>query len=123
MPRFFKDNSNNANRALQIWQVLISNATNRQTLTYGILAKLMGYAGAGVLADPLGHIMYYCQQEGLPPLTVIVVNQETGLPGEGLIGAELNADREKVFSYDWFSVVPPTPEELRQAFKAKGKNS
>lgn len=33
----------------------------------------------------LGSIMYYCQQHQLLPLTVIVVNQTAGRPGEGLI--------------------------------------
>ncbi len=60
--------------------------------------------------------MYYCDQNGLPPLTVIVVNQETGLPGVGLITAEdLNASREEVFGFDWYGLFPPTPEEFDQA--------
>lgn len=60
----------------------------------------------------------YCQQNQLPPLTVIVVNQKTGLPGEGLTDVELNADREAVFNYDWFNLYPPSPEELAAAYKA-----
>jgi hypothetical protein len=117
MATFFDEGPTHATRALQIWQILISAAHNRQTLTYGRLAAMLHFKGADVLATPLGHITHYCQQNGLPPLTVLVVNQETGLPGEGLIGADLNADREKVFSYKWFGVFPPTPEELRVAYR------
>jgi alkylated DNA nucleotide flippase Atl1 len=121
--KLFNDNPSHSTRALQIWQILIAKASNRQTLTYGQLAKILGFQGAGTLAPILGHIMYYCQQENLPPLTVIVVNQKTGLPGDGLTNADLNADREAVFQYDWFGVFPPTPEELDQAHKIGFKNA
>ena len=114
--RKFSDEPNHPLRALQIWQILIGAAHNRQIITYGMLADILSYHGAGTLAQPLGHIMYYCQQNELPPLTILVVNQDTGLPGEGLTGAELNADRESVFRYDWYSLVPPTPDELREAY-------
>ena len=60
--------------------------------------------------------MFYCQQNEIPPLTILVVNQNTGLPGEGLTGADLNADREAVFNFDWYSIVPPTPEEFKEAY-------
>jgi putative restriction endonuclease len=116
MVRKFSDEPILPLRALQIWQILISAAHNRQILTYGMLAGMLGYEGAGVLAQPLGHIMYYCQQNKLPPLTILVVNQDTGLPGEGLTGADLNADRESAFRYDWYSIIPPTPEEFREAY-------
>ena len=76
MVTYFKDQPSNASRALQIWQILIGKAHNRQTLTYGMLAQLLGFKRAGTLAHPLGHIMHYCQLNNLPPLTVLVVNQD-----------------------------------------------
>ena len=85
MVKLFNDNSTHATRALQIWQILIAKASNRQTLTYGMLAQLLGFKGADVLAPILGHIMFYCQQNNLPPLTVIVVNQKTGLPTDWVL--------------------------------------
>jgi hypothetical protein len=52
--------------------------------------------------------MTYCANNELPPLTVLVVNQDTGLPGEGLTTLEeLNQDRESVFRFDWFALEPP----------------
>ena len=122
MVKFFKSNPTHPTRALQIWQILIAKASNRQTLTYGMLAQLLGFKGAGVLAPILGHIMFYCQQNNLPPLTVIVVNQKTGLPGKGLTDADLNADRETVFNYDWFDLYPPSPEELASAYEVGNKH-
>ncbi len=112
----FSDHSNRSYRALQFWLILIGTSKNSQILTYGMVADILGYEGAGTLAHILGHIMFYCQQNELPPLTILVVNQDTGLPGEGLTGADLNADRESVFNFDWYSIVPPTPDELKQAY-------
>jgi alkylated DNA nucleotide flippase Atl1 len=118
MVRLFNENPSHPKRAQQVWQILVAKATNRQTVTYGQLADILGFGGAGVLSQTLGHIMHFCQQNGLPPLTVVVVNEGTGLPGEGLICDDLNADREKVFGHDWFGLVPPTPEELDAAYRA-----
>lgn len=117
MARRFDESSTHASRSLQIWLILIGAAHDRRTLTYGILAKTIGFKGAGTLAQPLGHVMHYCRRNGLPPLTVLVVNQETGLPGEGLTETDLNADREAVFGFDWYALVPPSPEELGAAFR------
>ncbi len=123
MVKFFHDNPTNATRAVQIWQILVAKASNRQTLTYGELAELLEFGGAGVLNHPLGHIMRYCQQNGLPPLTVIVVNKDTGLPGGGLDvpPSEQNVAREKVFQYPWFDIIPPDAEELKKAVLAGPK--
>ena len=120
MVRYFDDAPSQSTRAAQVWQILVSKAMNRQTLTYGQLASMLGFERAGTLAHILGHIMHYCIQGGLSPLTVLVVNQETGLPGEGLIQAELNADREKVFGFNWYGLIPPSADELSSAYgKAK----
>ena len=115
MTRFFDDQATSATRASQIWQILVCKAHNRQTLTYGQLADLLGFGGALSPANILGRITYYCIQNSLPQLTVLVVNQDTGLPGKGLIKTDFNADREKVFRFNWFGVVPPTPDELATA--------
>ena len=103
-------------RALQIWQILIAAAYNRQILTYGILAKRLGYKGAGVFGSQLGHVAFYCKQNGLPPLTSLVVNEKTGLPGEGIPADDTAARREAVFRFNWFDIVPPQPSELREAY-------
>ena len=103
-------------RALQIWSLLVCAARERRTYRYGGIADVLGIGGAGVIGQMLGPIMYYCQDNGLPPLTVLVVNKDTGLPGEGLTTLEeVNKDREKVFDHDWFSFPPPQVEELEDA--------
>jgi len=107
-------------RALQAWQYLISKARNRQLVRYGELADLMGYTDNRPLSSILGHIMYYCQQEVLPPLTIIVVNND-GTPGEGFTQVpreQFDAQRETTFGFDWFSIYPPTPAEFTIAWDA-----
>lgn len=106
-------------RALQCWQILVSKASTNSIMTYGELADMMGYADARPLSRILGHILFYCQQNELPPLNSLVVNQETGLPGEGIgIEAEqIPSTHMAVFREDWFDIVPPTIKELGRAFE------
>lgn len=118
---YFSENSTNPNRALQMFLLLAGAARERKTLTYIQIAHAIGYKGAGVLGRPLGHIAYWCLENGLPPLTVLAVNEKTGLPGDEYIGpGDLHADRERVFAFDWVDLIPPTAEELKAAFDRAG---
>lgn len=101
-------------RALQIWQVLINLAHNRQTITYENLAETIGMGNMGVVVtQPLELLMYYCNSKKLPPITVLVVQKHTGIPGLGLITIEeLNSDREKVFEFNWLQETPLNISEL-----------
>jgi hypothetical protein len=67
--RVFNPSSNHPARAVQAWQILVSTAMNRQTLTYKLLAKLMYHRDAqGVLDKILGHIAFYCIDHDQPRL-------------------------------------------------------
>jgi alkylated DNA nucleotide flippase Atl1 len=44
-------------RAMQVWQILIAAAHERRTLTYGEVAALLGFEGAGVLAQILRDVL------------------------------------------------------------------
>ena len=106
-------------RALQIWSLLVCAARDRRTYTYGELASALGMGGAGVMGQFLGPIMYYCREQQLPPLTVLVVNKDTGLPGSGLTTLEnVNLDRERVFAHDWFQMEPPETGDFEEATRA-----
>ena len=103
-------------RSNQIWSLLICGARDRKSYTYGDVAKILGFGGAGTMAQFLGPIMWLCEDRGWPPLTVLVVNQNTGLPGEGLSTLEdVNQDRESVFNFDWFSLEPPQDLDFENA--------
>jgi hypothetical protein len=79
--------------------------------------KMGGYGGqrGSILSYPLGCIMQWCQSNGLPALTTLVVDSETGLPSHGLTTVEGNqfpAECERVFDFRWFEIFPPSLEEL-----------
>lgn len=99
-------------RALQIWQVLISAAHNRQVLTYEIVADLIGVGtdGKGAIAMKfyLGILMRYCEANRLPPITALVVRKGLGRPGGGLrtLSKNPDKDRENVFAFEWFKRGP-----------------
>lgn len=98
-------------RACQIWAVLAWAARNRQIITYGLLGKLVGGppAALGGWLDP---IQSYCVEHGLPPLTILVVQQGTGLPGAGFKAAsalEFAKQQLAVFEFDWLGHGNPGP--------------
>ena len=108
---------NRFERASQIWAVLAWAARARQSLTYGQLGKLIGVptAGLGQLLEP---IQSYCISQGLPPLTALVVQQESGLPGSGFTGASASQfarAQAEVFAKDWLEHGNPQPEKLEDA--------
>ena len=117
--RYFHNNPTAQTRALQIYLILIGAAWRRETLTYTELAGMLGFGtvahpAGGVMGQFLGPIMNWCQSNNLPPLTSIVVSQTSGTPGPGLttLSSVLPAEQQKVFQSDWFSIYPPTVEEL-----------
>jgi putative restriction endonuclease len=118
----FNENPTIESRALQIWIILVGKAMSRQTLTYGQLADLIGFKGAGVFSQFLDPIMQFCVQSNLPPLTVIVVDQDKGTPRDGLTASvDRDSDREKVFRVDWYAITPPTTQEFMELSR-KGKH-
>ncbi len=109
-------------RAAQLWAVLALAARNRQVLTYDIVSKLIGVPrqGLGQLLEP---IQSYCLLKKLPPLTILVVREDTGLPGTGFIAAkDIPKTQVTVFARDWLSKGPPSPEALDKAVSKMPSN-
>lgn len=112
-------------RACQIWSVLAWASHHRQTLTYGMLGRLVGIpaAGLGQLLEP---VQSYCLINGLPPLTILVVQQGSGLPGSGFTGAtasEFAKAQSAVFAYDWLGHGNPGADPFEAAVQAQPSNS
>ena len=87
----------------------------RQTLSYELLGRLIGVPrqGLGQLLEP---IQSFCILKGLPPLTSIVVGENTGLPGEGFIAAaDVPRAQAEVFARDWLSASAPGAPDLDAA--------
>ena len=111
-------------RACQIWGILAWAAKNKQSMTYGHLSKLIGVptAGLGQLLEP---IQSFCILEKLPPLTILVVQQDSGLPGSGFTGAkasEFAKAQMEVFEFGWLDYGNPQPEKLEQAVQRLSSN-
>ena len=103
-------------RAQQLWSILALAAKNRQMLTYDIVARLTGVVRPSI-GDFLRPIQQYCTENELPPLTVLVVSETTGLPGKGFIAAaDIPAALIAVFSRDWLSVAAPSEAQLRASY-------
>lgn len=115
----FNPSSPHPDRAVQAWLILVGAAMNRQTLTYEGLSLLMYRRKAqGVLDKVLGHVAFYCNDNGLPALTSIVVGKKRGTPGAD-IPMDLerrDTERERVYAEDWYDIYPPSAEELRESF-------
>jgi hypothetical protein len=114
----FNPHSSHPARAVQAWQILIGMAMNRQTTTYLGLSKLMFERdAAGVLAQILGHVAFYCIDNDLPLLTSIVVGGR-GVPGAGIptTQAAIDQEREQVYKENWYDVYPPSEDELAKAY-------
>lgn len=112
------DISTRPTRALQAWIILISRARNRQTLTYSMLDELMSFGNPRALGPILDYILGYCKVNDLPPITILVINKNTGVPSNDM-GEFDFAQQESVFEFDWYSILPPSPEELDKAYKQK----
>ncbi|MGH7030137.1 MAG: hypothetical protein ACREE9_03185 [Stellaceae bacterium] len=116
--RTFNPHSGQPARAVQAWQILIGKAMNRQTMTYQDLSRLMyGKSAAGVIARILGHIAFYCIDNGLPPLTAIVVGKRRGTPGDEIpiSAANIDEEREKVYRQNWYDLYPPSEKQLTES--------
>ena len=116
---------NRAERASQIWAVLAWCARHRQNITYGELAQASG-AFTGGLGQLLEPIQSYCLLNKLPPLTVLVVQQDSGMPGSGFTGAtagDLASAQARVFAFDWLSHGNPGVEKLESAVRQQPSNA
>ena len=75
--------TDNQRRALKIWQVLISQAHHRQTITYRGLAKEIEEKGIDehILGPYLNRVSEYTIKVQSVDLTVLVVKENEGRPG------------------------------------------
>lgn len=106
-------------RAAQIWSVLALAARNRQILTYNMIAKLTGIAQVG-LGQCLEPIQSYCLLRKLPPLSILVVREKSGLPGVGFIAAQdIPTAQQEVFSFDWLDHGGPSSDDFERAVRER----
>jgi hypothetical protein len=112
-------------RALQLWAVLVGLARERMTMTYEQASvALFDHDRAPHTVGPLLEpVLAFCVRNGLPRLNDLIVNKASGVPGyeEAVAGldtavTDYNAERERIFVERWSDIVPPTLEELLDAW-------
>jgi len=99
-------------RATQVWFALSVAATKGQPLTYKEVAMMTGASaqGMGMLLRP---IQKYCDSAGLPDLSAIVVNTNSGVPSPEHGNADaVPAEQRQVFDKDWLRTPVPVPEDI-----------
>ena len=61
---------------------------NKGLITYGDLCKKLSFEmNPRVIERYLGDISFTCKENGLPPISALVVNKDEGLPGAGFFTA------------------------------------
>lgn len=97
-------------RTPDVYDYLKQCVTQRRTTTYGEIGQNVGLAAQGT-AKPLYYIRDKCLERKLPPITAIVFNKSTGLPGKGLkpdgtqvTPAEWKDMLGQVFATDWSDI-------------------
>lgn len=96
-------------RAAQMWPVLASVAKRRSLITYGQLGDAVRIHHRAV-RYVLGEIQYYCMENRLPPLTILVVNEKSGRPGAGFIAwdaSDIETGLKKVYAKNWEGEANP----------------
>lgn len=102
-------------QTVSIWSLLVMSAGNCQILNYDRLSRLIGVPESD-LGRRLEPIQSHCILKGLPPLTSIVVNSRTGMPGEGFIAADnVPQAQAETFLFNWLAQPVPTREDFREA--------
>jgi hypothetical protein len=102
--------------AAQLWSLLAFAARAQHILSYKTIEQLTGIPKQAQ-AWPLGSVQDYCNDRKFPPLTAIVVAEETGLPGKGFTEAtgitddKVCAAQARVFVFNWLEVGPLTAPE------------
>jgi hypothetical protein len=110
-------------RAAQFWSILVIAARDQKVLSYRLLERMTGLP-AFAQANTLGRLERYCDNNGFPHLTAIVVSQRYGVPGhlfpgfsaeqkdpeevsdpDGPHAVRAVREQSRVFVYDWPSTV------------------
>ena len=116
--RYYKDGPDNRFWcATQAWLILVGKAMHGEVMTYTELSEAMDWSDARHVNRCLGPIWGYCELNEFPPLNDLVVGMNDNRPGHkeeeplDLIMSE----RKRVHGFDWYKVVPPSPETLELA--------
>lgn len=72
----------NEELAARLWPILCAYAEARQRVTYGDLPVLVGGGSPTGIGSPLGIVRAQADGLGVPTITAIAVNKDTGMPAD-----------------------------------------
>jgi hypothetical protein len=114
--QLFSDNSHIGTRALQAYLILIGLAWNRRTITSDELSHNRMQHYDDTVVSLLSCIGGWCHENDLPPLAALIVDSTAGLPIDGsCTESNYPAIQQRVYGLDWYSVIPPSADELASA--------
>lgn len=96
--------------AAATWDELVTLAERRDVDEYGQLGERVGQRFPLAMRFPLDKVYWYCEREGLPPLSVLAINKDTRMPGAGfgrITSERFRELREDVFNFDWRTAPNP----------------
>lgn len=84
MPDSFVYSPETVEQARQVYELLAKRVSNGLLvpITYGLMADRIG-THPRAMKHPLAKIQDECTDRGYPTITVLIVDQETGLPNSG----------------------------------------
>lgn len=77
--------------AIKLLQHIISK---KEPISYGELSLNSSFSPRNI-EMPLGRISYACKDNGLPPISVMVINKKNNMPGAGFFKAYCNEIKGK----------------------------
>ena len=99
---------NQHQRAAKAWNVLIKVAEKKDFVRYKELGDKIGIHHR-VVRFVLAVIQDYCLENNLPPLTILI-GDENGMPGKGFTAWDrynIDQGKEEVYNYNWASLQNP----------------
>lgn len=123
---------NQFERAYRAWPILVEAAADRHPITYGQLARQLCIHHRPV-RFVLAKIQAHCQEQDLPPLTILVEDSK-GNVGAGFTAwahDNIKAGRKTVYAGPWASIRNPfefaangtTPEQIADALAENNTKS
>lgn len=95
-------------RMVKTYLMLTCTAGRRETITYGEIANATRVAPPGVGKSCLDPVAAYCEANNFPDITVIAVQDKTGLPApEHFDPSTITDDWERVYDFPWTDYAPP----------------
>ena len=103
-----KNKVNQHQRAAKAWEVLIKVAEKKDFIRYKELGDKIGIHHRTV-RFVLAIIQDYCLEYKLPPLTILI-GDENGMPGKGFTAWDrdnISQGKKEVYNYNWSSIQNP----------------